>query len=110
MTTTITREQIHKVLQSKEPLTLVEALPARHFQAAHLPGAMNIPHDEINEKAPEMLPDRDAPIVVYCSNRQCQNSKIAAHTLRTMGYTNVKEYTVGKQDWIDANLAIEHGK
>ena len=107
MTKTITREQIKQKLDSNEPVTIVEALPPKYFEAEHLPGAINIPHDETREKAREMLPDKNAFIVVYCSNTACQNSNIATNTLQQMGYTNAYEYVEGKQHWLDANLPFE---
>ena len=64
---TIQREEIQRRLESGEAMTLVEALPARYYQDRHLPGAINIPHDEIEERAAERLPDKSAFIVVYCA-------------------------------------------
>lgn len=110
MTQTITREQIKTKLDSQEPLVLVEALPQKYYDAEHLPGAVNIPHDEIRLKAPDILLDKDALIVVYCASQTCQNSKIAANTLQQMGYTNVFEYVEGKQHWLEANLPVESTK
>ncbi len=59
--------------------------------------------------APELLPDRDATIVTYCSNTACQNSEIALRQLESLGYTNVRKYAEGKQDWIEAGLPVERG-
>ncbi len=36
-----------------------------YYRHSHLPGAINLPLEEM-ERAPEVLPDRDAEIVVYC--------------------------------------------
>ncbi|MGD8583438.1 MAG: rhodanese-like domain-containing protein [Gammaproteobacteria bacterium] len=47
---------------------------------------------------------------MYCANTACQNSRIAAQTLASMGYTNVAEYEEGKQDWVEAGLPIESGQ
>ena len=80
-----------------------------YFDTEHLPGAINLPHDRVRELAPELLPDRGARIVTYCANTPCQNSGIAAATLVTMGYSDVREYAEGKQDWIDAGLPVEKG-
>ncbi len=110
MTKTITREQIKEKLDKQEPMTIVEALPKKYFDAEHLPGALNIPHDEIRHQAPKELPDKDAFIVVYCASTTCQNSKIATSTLQQMGYTNTFEYVQGKQHWLEANLPIESTK
>lgn len=107
MTKTITREQIKEKIDRQEPMTIIEALPQKYFEAQHLPGALNIPHDEIRVKAVDMLPDKDALIVVYCASTECQNSTIATNTLQQMGYSNAFEYVEGKQHWLEANLPVE---
>ena len=107
MANTITRELIKENLETEKQMILVEALPKKYFEENHLPGALNIPHGEIQNIAPNMLPDKDALIVVYCANTECQNSKIATDTLLRMGYSNTFEYVEGKQHWLDAGFPIE---
>ena len=104
---TITREQIKERIKNQLPTQIVEALPQRYFDDAHLPDAINIPHDEVRDLAGSMLPNKEAFIVVYCANTPCNNSKIATNTLMQMGYSNVFEYVEGKQDWIEANYPLE---
>ena len=106
MTKTITREQIKEKLDSNDPITIIEALPQKYFEMAHLPGALNIPHDEIKMTAKEKLPDKTALIVVYCANTNCRNSKIATEMLQGLGYSNTFEYVEGKQHWIEANFPV----
>ena len=107
MTATITRDEIKSRLDSGDAITLVEALPAKFYDEAHLPGAINIPHDQVRELAPALLPDRHAPIAVYCASTECNNSKIATDLLRSLGYTDAREYVAGKKDWIEAGLPVE---
>ena len=68
---------------------------------------MHIHFEEVQERAPELLPDKDALIVTYCSNTACQTSRIAAEKLAKLGYTNVRRYEEGKQDWDEAGLELE---
>ena len=110
MSETITREQIKQNLDSNKPMILVEALPPDYYAAGHLPGAINIPHEAIRNRAPEMLPDKDALIVVYCASTACRNSLLASKVLRQMGYTNVREYVEGKEHWLDANFRLHSSK
>ncbi|AFY68556.1 Rhodanese-like protein [Thalassoporum mexicanum PCC 7367] len=110
MTKTISRQQIKSLLDDHAELTLVEALPLKYYRKHHLPGAINLPHDQTQELAPELLPDHDALIVVYCANGACTNSGIAAAALTNLGYTNVAEYVEGKQDWLEAGLPLESGR
>jgi rhodanese-related sulfurtransferase len=107
MTNEIVREELKAKLDRGDELVLVEALPPRYYEDAHLPGAINIPHDRVDELAPTFLPDKGAEIVVYCSNKACQNSSQAARRLAALGYENVRDYEEGKQDWIQAGLPTE---
>jgi rhodanese-related sulfurtransferase len=104
--TTITRSELKDLIDRGE-VTVVEALPAPYYDQGHLPGAINIPHTEVRELAPQLLPDKDAPIVVYCANLPCPNSNIAATVLTKLGYTNVRDYAEGKQDWTESGLPLE---
>jgi rhodanese-related sulfurtransferase len=110
MTDKITREEIAENLKNNEEMTLVEALPLQYFADRHLPGAININFDEVEMLAPKVLPDTGALIVVYCANTPCQNSTKATIKLAAMGYTNVREYAEGKEDWIAAGLETERSK
>jgi rhodanese-related sulfurtransferase len=47
-------------------MTIVDVLPATAYQQEHIPGAVNLPLAEVVERAPAVLPDRHAEIVVYC--------------------------------------------
>ncbi len=107
MSQTISREELRIRLSSSHPPVLVEALPEKYYADRHLPGAQHLPHDQVDALAAAVLPDKNSQIVVYCANRQCQNSHIAAHRLVTLGYRDVSVYAGGKQDWDAAGLSFE---
>lgn len=102
----VTREELQNRLGD---VTLLEALPATYFEAEHLPGARNLPLDEVKALAPALVPDKATPVVVYCAGPSCQNSQIAARQLETLGYTDVSAYEGGKEEWIGAGLPVESG-
>ena len=108
MTTTITRDELQAAMNRGE-VVVVETLGPQYYEDAHLPGAINIPHTEVARLAPEMLPDKDAAIVTYCSNPACRNSEVVAAQLRARGYTEVRKYADGKDDWRAAGLPLESG-
>jgi rhodanese-related sulfurtransferase len=91
-------------------LVLLEALPEKYYEDGHLPGARHFPHDQARALAPQVIPDRTAEVVVYCASATCQNSHIAARTLRSLGYANVAVYASGKEDWRAAGLALESSR
>lgn len=110
MTAKITRAELRDLIDSDpSAVTIVEALPPEYFEDAHLPGAINLPHTEVRRRAHELLPEKDAAIVVYCANLPCPNSEVAAKVLTKLGYTNVREYAEGKDDWREAGLPLEQG-
>lgn len=106
---TISREELKGKLDRGEELVVVETLGPAYYEDAHLPGAINIPHTQVDALAPRLLPDKTAQVVVYCSNRACQNSPQAAKRLDSLGYERVYDYEEGKQDWIGAGLPTERG-
>jgi len=109
MSNTITRNEILQRIKNNLPMTIIEALPPQYFEDGHLPGAINLPHDQVQSRAEAMLPDKDAFIVVYCANTPCSNSGYAVNVLIQMGYHHVYEYVEGKQDWLEAGLILEKG-
>jgi len=68
MAATISRDELKTKIDRGEKFLLVETLPATAYHHAHLPGAINLPPDEIKQLAPTLLPDKAADIVVYCAN------------------------------------------
>ena len=68
MVQSISRDQLKRKIDRKDDFLLVETLPAVAYQHAHLPGAINLPPDQITELAPTLLPERNAEIVVYCAS------------------------------------------
>ena len=105
MTDHITRDELRRLIDSGS-VTVVDTLGAPYHASGHLPGAINIPHTEVRELAPGLLPDKDAAIVTYCSNTACANSSVALAQLRKLGYANVRRYAEGKQDWEAAGLPL----
>ncbi len=109
MTKTISRGEVEAGLDAGI-LTLVDALPEPYYARQHLPGALNLVADDVEDRATELLPDKDAAIVTYCSNPACANSGQVATKLKQLGYTNVRKYAHGIQDWADAGLPTESGR
>jgi hypothetical protein len=62
---TITREELKEKMDRGDDFFLLEALGGTSYQRAHLPGAIRF---KDTSRAPELLPDRSAQIVAYCSN------------------------------------------
>ena len=102
----IDREELKQKLAHPKKSVLVETLPPEQFRKAHLPGAINIPSDQIRNVAAELLPNKGLEVIVYCAGPSCHASREAADELTGMGYANVRHYVGGKEDWIQAGLPV----
>jgi rhodanese-related sulfurtransferase len=107
MNRTISREALAASLRSPTPPVIVEALPEKYYREQHLPGALHMPHDQVDALASGLIPSKSTPVVVYCASATCQNSHIAARRLTQLGYENVRVYPGGKQDWEAAGLPFD---
>lgn len=65
VTPEISREELHRRLHDSS-LTIVDALPQASYVEAHIPGAINLPLEQVASRARELLPDPAAEIAVYC--------------------------------------------
>jgi len=62
MSTPIDRDTVQEMV--KQGAQLVEVLPGNEFAEDHLPGAVNLPLRQLDEKADQI--DRNRPVIVYC--------------------------------------------
>jgi rhodanese-related sulfurtransferase len=101
--------ELRDIVAKGEPVLIAEILPAKHYDAGHIPGARHLPLEGFETTARTVAPDKDARIVVYCASSTCANSDIAARKLGELGYTNVRVFRGGKAAWTDAGLALADG-
>ena len=92
----ITAEEARQIMDKEEGYVILDARTQEEYDEGHIPGAIVISHEEIMEKAEDVLTDKDQLILVYC--RSGRRSKIAAEALVELGYTNIKEFG-GIIDW-----------
>jgi len=102
----VTIEELLEKQANEEEFALVDTLPEDSFREGHLPGAVNMPSDEVAQRAAEEL-DKEATIVTYCANYTCQASTVAAKKLIELGYANVLDFKAGKQGWQKAGFELE---
>ena len=92
----ITAEEAKQIMDSETGYIILDVRTQEEYDQGHIPGAIVISHEQIAEKAEEVLTDKDQLILVYC--RSGRRSKLAAQILAELGYTNIKEFG-GILDW-----------
>ena len=96
MYTSITMEEAKTIFENPGDYIILDVRRADEFSEGHIPGAINYANEDILQDKPEMLPDLEQTIYVYC--RSGRRSKEAADKLVQMGYTNIIEIG-GILDW-----------
>jgi rhodanese-related sulfurtransferase/DNA-binding HxlR family transcriptional regulator len=87
-------------------VTVLDVRPADEFATSHLPGAVNIPMSELEERLAELDPAHE--IVAYCRGPYCVLSFEAVTALRAKGF-KVRRLQDGLPEWKAAGLPLEAG-
>jgi rhodanese-related sulfurtransferase/predicted transcriptional regulator len=87
-------------------VTVLDVRPAEEFEAGHLPGAVNIPIEQLGKRLGE-LPKRKE-IVAYCRGPYCLMSYDAVELLRKKGH-KARRLENGLPEWRLAGLPVERG-
>jgi rhodanese-related sulfurtransferase len=92
----ISMEEAVSLMEEEREYIILDVRTSAEFVERHIPGAVNLPNEEIGIDALPELPDKDALILVYC--RSGNRSKQASEKLVRLGYTNIVEFG-GINDW-----------
>ena len=87
-----------------DKITLVDVRESDEWRRGHLPNAVHVPRGYLEMQAESKVPNKDAPIIVYCAGGN--RSALATETLKQMGYTNVRHMSGGFTGWRDAGLTV----
>ena len=98
-------QDVKKMLDAKEAVVLLDVRDKNELGDGGIPGALNISRGTLEFKAPMMLPDKNARVVVYCGLDL--RSPLATKTMTEMGYKNTFNMTGGLKAWKEAGYAIE---
>lgn len=100
----MSRETLLEALQRGE-VALLDVRPEDEYRAGHLPNAINVPADKLDQML-DRLP-RDQEIVAYCRGPYCVLSHEAVQLLRQRGF-RVRRYQEGYPEWKAAGLPVDH--
>ena len=92
----ISQEEAAEMMKKDDGHVVVDVRRPDEFAEGHIPGAINVPNEDIGDEQPKALPDLDQILLVYC--RSGRRSVEAANKLADIGYTNIYEFG-GIIDW-----------
>ena len=88
-------------------VTVLDVRPEDEFALGHVPGAVNIPLAELEQRLAELDPDQE--IVAYCRGPYCVLSYEAVAALRARGF-KIRRLEDGLPEWRAAGLPVEVGR
>ena len=101
----LTRDQLTTYAENGH-VTVLDVRPAEEYRAGHLPGAVSVPLQELEQRIPELPPDGE--IVAYCRGAYCVMAYEALDILRSHGLT-ARRLEDGILEWRLAGLDVQSG-
>ena len=92
----ISMDEAARIMIEEKNYIILDVRRPDEYSEGHIPGAINIPNENIGTAEISELPDKAQLILVYC--RSGRRSKEAAEKLVKLGYTNIVEFG-GILDW-----------
>jgi rhodanese-related sulfurtransferase len=103
----ISTEDLKTRLDEGGKLEFWNVLTDEYFNGEFIPGSRRVALDQVGREVSSTNLPKDTEIVTYCGGPKCPQSAQAAEKLTTLGYTNVKAYEGGLQEWKEAGYSIE---
>lgn len=100
-----------RALYEEQTGVFVDARSAREFNEGHIPGALLLPLDDFDEAVSawkDLIPS-ETLLITYCSGAGCGSSWNVAEFLKEEGYTRIKVFFGGWEEWKGAGFPVEKG-
>ncbi|MBF0986598.1 MAG: rhodanese-like domain-containing protein [Clostridiales bacterium] len=83
-------DDIVKIMEENKDYVIVDVRTPDEYKEGHIPNAINIPNETINETVYNKLKDKNQLILIYC--RSGSRSRQAAYKMQKLGYTNLVDF------------------
>jgi len=100
----VTADQVYERQQQQDAsLYVLDVRAHEEYAAGHVPGAVNIPHDQVASRLAEVPKDKD--VVLYC--RSGRRSALASEVLADNGYTRLQLMQGDMPGWMAKDRPVE---
>ncbi|MDF2754184.1 MAG: moeB [Gaiellaceae bacterium] len=84
---------------------LVDVRSDEEWKVSHIPGALHVPMSQVEERLPELVPDRSSPIITYCAVGA--RSHRILPTLDALGYESAISMSGGIVAWRELGFPVD---
>ena len=103
---TVDPDTFHDLLQKRPQIILIDVRKQEEYDEGHIAGAQLLPVQELSQERIDALGvKKDDEVLLYC--RSGGRSGHALHTMKTLGYTNVKHLDGGIMAWQEKKLPVK---
>ena len=100
----ITSADLVQRLEGEDAPVILDVRSPEEFAEGHIPGAINVPYDQIAANLDSLASFLTAEVVVYC--RTGRRAGVAEKALREAGFTRVMDLEGHMTTWNEAGLPI----
>jgi rhodanese-related sulfurtransferase len=101
----VTVDELRAQLEESPRLVVVDVRRPAEFASGHVPGALSLPLDRLEQEHDRLDPAR--PTAVICAGGY--RSAAAASLLERRGFKDLRDVVGGTSAWLGAGLAVETG-
>ncbi len=98
----ISQDALLEQLRNGENPIILDVRTPREYQQGHVPGAVNLPYQQIGRRLAELQEFKDREVVVYCEVGP--RSRVAQSMLQQAGFTDVRHLAGDMAGWRRARL------
>lgn len=104
---TISTEDLKQRSEQSKSLEFWNVLTDEYFSGEMIPGSRRVALDRVGREIHDSSLSKNSEIIVYCAGPKCPQSAMAAQKLADLGFTNVRAYEGGLEEWKNAGYSIE---
>lgn len=93
----ISDQELLARIDAGDALLVLDVRSPKEFEAGHIPGAVNLPYDQVDERVGELGPSRDRPVVVYCEHGP--RAFLALGALEDAGFRDLRHLDGDMSGW-----------
>lgn len=101
----ISGDQLAQRLAQKDEVVILDVRTPEEFAAGHVPGARNIPHDQLPNRLAELAGAKDKEVIVYC--RTGRRAEMAQETLKKNGFKRIVHLDGDMVKWQEEERPVE---
>ncbi|MDJ0926121.1 MAG: rhodanese-like domain-containing protein [Gammaproteobacteria bacterium] len=103
--TAVNGVELAALLAKDSAPVILDVRTPEEFDAGHIPGALNIPHTELEARLEELGPGKEREIVVHCKSGK--RAAMASELLVANGFTTIRELDGHMDAWEAAGFPLE---